>query len=58
MAFKFELKDSVVITLSDTVGEVTGRVEYSKGTPNQYSVYHLDGNGDACYKWFDEPDLT
>lgn len=56
--FKFQLGQIVKISLSGAVGEVKGRAEYNTGSPNQYNIYHLDGNGNAVHVWFDEQNLV
>lgn len=56
--FVFKLGEAVAIKLTNTPGTVEGRSEYTKGTPSMYQVYHVDGAGDAVYKWYNDFDLV
>lgn len=50
--FKFELRDRVVITVSDEVGEVIARSDSLRAS-DQYLVRYKDATGKAVEQWWD-----
>lgn len=54
---KFQLEQEVRIKLSSETGHVTGRCEYTNGTPNVYQVKYLSKAGSAQEEWFTEGDI-
>lgn len=49
--FKFNLGDTVQLALSDEVGQVIGRAEYSE-SGQQYYVRYLAGDGRQVDAWW------
>ena len=52
MAFKFKLKQPVVIAISGEEGIVIGRAEYSASKP-QYFIHFKAADGRACTAWYE-----
>lgn len=57
--FQFSLGDEVVVppwkgVANPRRGTVEGRSEYANGTPRQYLVRHVNGQGDEVEVWFHE----
>ena len=51
--FKFELGELVEIALTEDIGSIRGRVEYTD-SETQYYIYYKNAQGLAVFKWFDE----
>lgn len=56
MSFKFNLSQPVVIAVSDEVGEVVGRAEYTTAE-NNYFVRYRSADGRAVEQWWPESAL-
>lgn len=57
MSFKFDLQQRVAIHVSDEVGEVVGRAEYTTAE-NNYFVRYRSADGRAVEQWWPESALT
>ena len=56
MSFKFDLQQRVAIQVSDEVGEVVGRAEYTTAE-NNYFVRYRSADGRAVEQWWPESAL-
>lgn len=54
MNFKFELKENIIIKISDERGIIIARGEFSNGGQNSYNVHYQAADGRAVTNWFDE----
>lgn len=52
--FKFELEQSVIITLSGETGTIIGRAEYSEAPIPSYCLRYLAKDGSAKEDWWKE----
>ncbi len=57
MGFKFNLGDTVQITVSGETGTVTGRAEYTSGPP-QFRIIYKCADGRAVEAWWEEERLS
>lgn len=57
MSFKFELCQSIKVTISGEEGQVKGRAEYAHMN-NQYFIHYLTADGRGVDGWFDEGELS
>ena len=56
-AFKFELNQKVLISVSGERGMVRSRCEYGDGSENNYFIRYLSSDGRAVEVWWSESAL-
>ncbi|WP_436882789.1 hypothetical protein [Enterobacter asburiae] len=57
MKFKFELNQTVQVTISGEEGHIKARAEYTT-SGNHYFIHYLAADGRATDRWFEESELT
>ncbi|AXY32654.1 hypothetical protein CEQ20_03990 [Yersinia pseudotuberculosis] len=55
--FKYELGQSVSVSISGEQGHIKGRAEYSQ-LNNSYYIHYKAADGRAVDSWFDESEIS